>query len=46
MIVINCKSQPQLYRLQNLVKALKFQLKTKEVQYFLPLNKWKSKIIV
>lgn len=43
-IVMNCKSQLELYRIQNPAKALKFELKTKGVQYFLPMEEWKSKI--
>lgn len=42
-IVINCKSTPELHRIQNPAQALNFQLKTKGVQYFLPMNEWKSK---
>jgi SNF2 family DNA or RNA helicase len=44
-IVMNCKSNPELYRIQNPSKALTFELKTKGVQYFLPMKEWKSKII-
>lgn len=43
-IVMNCKSEPELYRIQNPAKALKFELKTKGVQYFLPMAEWKQKI--
>jgi hypothetical protein len=43
-IVMNCKSNPQLYRIQNPAKALKFELKSKGVQYFLPMAEWKNKI--
>ena len=43
-IVINCKSNPKLYRIQNPAKALQFELKTKGVQYFLPMAEWKQKI--
>lgn len=43
-IVMNCKSQPELYRIQNPAKALKFELKSKGVQYFLPMAEWKSKL--
>jgi hypothetical protein len=42
-IVINCKSNPELYRIQNPAKALKFELKSKGVQYFLPMAEWKNK---
>lgn len=43
-IIINCKSQPELYRIQNPAKALTFELKSKGIQYFLPMSEWKSKI--
>ena len=42
-IVINCKSKPDLHRIQNPAKALQFELKTKGIQYFLPMNEWKLK---
>jgi hypothetical protein len=42
-IVMNCKSNPELFRIQNPAKALKFELKTKGVQYFLPMAEWKNK---
>lgn len=42
-IVTNCKSKPKLFRIQNPAKALKFELKTKGVQYFLPMAEWKHK---
>jgi Domain of unknown function (DUF3883) len=41
-IVINCKSQPQLFRIQNPAKNLKFQEKSKGVQYFLPMAEWQK----
>jgi superfamily II DNA or RNA helicase len=44
-IVINCKYEPQLYRINNPAKNLKFQLKNKGIQYFLPMLEWKSKVI-
>ncbi|WP_209329599.1 helicase-related protein [Lunatimonas salinarum] len=43
-IVINCKSNPELYRIQNPAKLLNFELKSKGVQYFLPMAEWKQKI--
>ncbi len=43
-IVINCKSQPELFRIQNPAKNLRFQEKSKGVQFFLPMAEWKSKI--
>lgn len=44
-IVMNCKSKPELFRIQNPAKALEFELKSKGVQYFLPMEEWKSKIL-
>jgi SNF2 family DNA or RNA helicase len=43
-IVMNCKTQPELYRVQNPAQALQFELKTKGIQYFLPMAEWKNKI--
>lgn len=43
-MVMNCKSTPVLFRIQNPAKKLKFELKTKGVQYFLPLEEWKNKV--
>lgn len=43
-IVMNCKSTPSLHRIQNPAKQLKFELKTKGVQYFLPMEEWKNKL--
>ena len=37
-IVLNCKSDPELYRIQNPAKKLSFEKKSKGVQYFLPQN--------
>lgn len=42
-IVMNCKSSPELHRIQNPAKQLNFQLKTKGVQYFLPMAEWINK---
>ena len=42
-IVINCKSNPELFRIQNPAKNLKFELKSKGVQYFLTMTEWKIK---
>jgi len=42
-IVINCKTAPELYRIQNPAKTLSFELKSKGVQYFLPMGEWKIK---
>lgn len=43
-IVTNCKTQPELFRIQNPAKELKFELKTKGIQYFLPMAEWKNKV--
>lgn len=43
-IVINCKSNPELFRLQNPAKQLKFEQKTKGIQYYLQMDEWRSKI--
>jgi hypothetical protein len=39
-IPMNCKSKPELYRIQNPANALNFALKTKCVQCFLPIAEW------
>jgi Superfamily II DNA and RNA helicases len=43
-IVINCKSKPELFRVQNPAKNLKFEEKSKGIQYFLPMAEWRAKI--
>jgi len=43
-IVYNCKSTPELVRIQNPAKNLKFETKSKGVQYFLPEKEWKKGI--
>jgi len=43
-IIMNCKSSPELHRIQNPASALKFERKTKGVQYFLPMTEWKQKV--
>lgn len=45
-IVMNCKNETELYRFQNPAKALKFELNTKEMQYFLPMVERKDKVII
>ena len=42
-IVINCKSAPELFRIQNPAKNLKFEEKSKGVQFFLPMPEWRNK---
>jgi hypothetical protein len=44
-IVMNCKSDPEIYRIQNPSRSLNFELKTKGVQYFLPMEEWKHKAL-
>jgi superfamily II DNA or RNA helicase len=43
-IVMNCKSTPTLHRIQNPASALRFERKTKGVQYFLPMKEWMQKV--
>jgi len=42
-IVVDCKTAPQLYRIQNPGKTLSFEMKSKGVQYYLPLDEWRKK---
>ncbi len=44
-IIVNCKTNPELFRIQNPAKTLQFQQKSKGIQYFVPFEEWKSKII-
>ena len=44
-IVLNCKTIPELFRIQNPALNLNFQLKSKGVQYYLAMDEWKSKLI-
>lgn len=44
-IVINCKNEPELFRIQNPAKKVRFELRSKGVQYFLPMAEWKEKIL-
>jgi len=43
-IVINCKSTPELHRIQNPAKNLKFQVKNKGIQFFLTMEEWQKKV--
>lgn len=43
-IVINCKNEPKLFRIQNPAKNLRFEEKSKGVQFFLPMLEWKNKL--
>ncbi|MFZ4400753.1 MAG: helicase-related protein [Bacteroidales bacterium] len=42
-IILSCKTRPEIFRIQNPAKALKFELKSKGVQYFLPMSEWVAK---
>ncbi|MBX7052695.1 MAG: DEAD/DEAH box helicase family protein [Flavobacteriales bacterium] len=39
-IVLKCKSAPELFRIQNPAQKLKFELRSKGIQFFLPHNEW------
>jgi SNF2 family DNA or RNA helicase len=41
-IVTNCKSDPELHRIQNPANKLSFELKNKGIQYFLPMVEWEK----
>jgi hypothetical protein len=43
-IVVLCRANPELFRIQNPAKRLTFELKTKGVQYFPALEEWTSKV--
>ncbi len=43
-IVINCKTNPELFRIQNPAATLNFQTKSKGFQYFVSYEEWRSKI--
>lgn len=42
-IVVNCKTSPMLYRIQNPAGCLSFEKLSKGVQYYLPLKEWQNK---
>lgn len=42
-IVTHCKSEPQLHRIQNPGKTLRFEVRPKGVQYLLTQSEWKAK---
>lgn len=44
-IVIHCKSEPELYRIQNPAGILNFELKSKGIQYYLPMASWTNKVM-
>jgi SNF2 family DNA or RNA helicase len=41
-IVINCKSSPELFRIQNPANTMNFEQKSKGIQYFLPMKTWQT----
>ncbi|MGL1937135.1 MAG: helicase-related protein [Fibrobacterales bacterium] len=43
-IVIHCKSTPELFRIQNPAKNLKFEQKSKGIQYFVGMGEWRTKV--
>jgi hypothetical protein len=43
-IVVNCKTTPELFRIQNPASLLTFEKKSKGIQYYLPMEEWKSKV--
>jgi SNF2 family DNA or RNA helicase len=43
-IVINCKSNPEIFCIQNPVKNLTFDKRSKGVQYFLSMAEWKGRV--
>jgi superfamily II DNA or RNA helicase len=43
-IVVNCKSEPELFRIQNPAARLTFEQRSKGIQYFLPMREWQLKL--
>jgi superfamily II DNA or RNA helicase len=43
-IIVNCKSNPTLHRIQNPANILRFEKKSKGVQYYLPHEEWIKKL--
>lgn len=43
-IMTHCKSEPQLYRIQDPAHNLQFEKKSKGVQFFLHESEWKAKV--
>lgn len=43
-IVINCKTSPELFAINNPAKHLNFLVKSKGIQYFLSMAEWKTKL--
>ncbi len=42
-IVTSCKSEPELHRIQNPANTLRFEQKSKGIQFFLPMQEWEGK---
>lgn len=42
-IVMNCKIEPELHRIQNPVNTLRFEQKSKGIQFYLPMQEWLGK---
>ncbi|MCC8144593.1 MAG: DUF3883 domain-containing protein [Tannerellaceae bacterium] len=43
-IVVDCKTTPRLFRIQDPAQRLVFEKITKWIQYYLPLNEWQQKV--
>jgi hypothetical protein len=42
-IVMSCKSAPDIHRIQNPANTLRFEQKSKGIQFFLPMHEWIAK---
>ena len=42
-VVMNCKSYPELFVINNPALNLKFEIKTKGIQYLISISEWKNK---
>jgi hypothetical protein len=40
---VNCKSDPVLYRIHDPANRVQYEVKSKGVQYFIPMEEWKNK---
>lgn len=43
-IVVECKSEPKLYCIKDPIHNMHFELKTKGVQFYLPLEEWQKTV--
>ena len=41
-IVVNCKSDPIIYRIQDPANSVKYEVKSKGIQYFIPFDAWRA----